>query len=94
MVIPPYFVLLLNRSTTREVTCIFQFITNNHTSFHLWSKQNLLNHQIVSKYYENDCLESFLLLSVSLLTALIVKKNHILGGIYFNVSRKRPRKNL
>ena len=30
-------------------------ITNNHVSFHLWGKENLLNHQKVSKYYEHDC---------------------------------------
>ena len=26
------------------------FITNNHASFHLWWKENLLNYQKVSKY--------------------------------------------
>ena len=31
------------------------FITNNHPSFHLWRKENLLNHEKVSKYYEDDC---------------------------------------
>ena len=31
------------------------FVTNNHTSFHLWWKENLLNHQNVPKYYENNC---------------------------------------
>ena len=29
------------------------FITNNHASFHLWLKKNLLKHQKVSKYYEH-----------------------------------------
>ena len=29
------------------------FISN--TSFHLWSKENLVKHQRVSKYYENNC---------------------------------------
>ena len=31
-----------------------QFVTNTHPSFHLWWKKSLLNHQKVSKYYEND----------------------------------------
>ena len=61
-----------------------QFITNNRASCHLWLKENLLNHQKVSKYYEHDCLlENFILLFMSLLTVLIVKSSHILAGIYF-----------
>ena len=32
----------------------YQFITDNHASFHLWWTENLLNHQKVSKYYEHD----------------------------------------
>ena len=44
----------LSRSVTREATRICQFITENCTSFHLRRKQNLLNHQKVSKY-KNDC---------------------------------------
>ena len=31
------------------------FVTNNHTSFHLWWKKNLFNHQNVPKCYENNC---------------------------------------
>ena len=31
------------------------FISNNRELFHLWWKENLVNHQKVSKYYENDC---------------------------------------
>ena len=31
------------------------FITNNHASFRLWWKENLVKLQKVSKYYENDC---------------------------------------
>ena len=30
------------------------FITNNHASFHLWGKENLVKHQKVSKYYDHD----------------------------------------
>ena len=31
------------------------FISNNRLPFHLWSKGNLVKHQRVSEYYENDC---------------------------------------
>ena len=31
------------------------FITNNCASFHLWCKENLVKHQKVWKYYENNC---------------------------------------
>ena len=31
------------------------FVSNNHTSFYLWWKANLVKRQKVSKYYENDC---------------------------------------
>ena len=31
------------------------FISNNHPSFHLWWKENLVKHQKLSKYYETDC---------------------------------------
>ena len=31
------------------------FISNNRASFHLWWKKNLVKHQRLSKYYENDC---------------------------------------
>ena len=34
-------------------------------------------HQKVPKYFENDCLQNFLLPSVSLLTAKFVKNSHI-----------------
>ena len=62
---------------------MYHFITNNHASFHLYRKKNLLNHQRVSNYYEQDCLQNFLLFFMSLLTALIVKNSHILAVIYF-----------
>ena len=31
------------------------FISNNHPSFHLWWKENLVNHLRGAKYYETDC---------------------------------------
>ena len=27
---------VLSRLTAREETCIYQFVTNNYASFHLW----------------------------------------------------------
>ena len=42
-------------------------------------KENLLNYQKVSKYYEHGCLQNFILLFMSLLTTLIVKNSHILA---------------
>ena len=40
-------------------------------------KKNLVKQQKVSKYYENDCLQSFPLLVMFLLTAPSVKNSHI-----------------
>ena len=40
-------------------------------------KESLVMHQKVSKYYEND---SFLLIFMSSLTGIIVKKCHIQAG--------------
>ena len=55
-------------------TYIYQFVNNNSTLLYfLWMKK-LPNHTKVSKYYEHDSLENFLLLFMSLLTLLIVKK--------------------
>ena len=39
--------------------------------------------QKVSKYYDHDCLQNFLLLLISLLTAGTVKNSQMLAGIYF-----------
>ena len=57
-------------------------ISNNRPSFHLWWKENLGKLQQVSKYYEKDCLQIFLLLLMSLLKIKIVKNIHILSKIY------------
>ena len=46
---------VMSRSAAREPTYIYQFITNNHTLFHLWWKENFLNDPKFWKYYENDC---------------------------------------
>ena len=51
------------------------FITNNHDSFHLWSKENLVKHQDVSKYYDQGC--SMLIFCSSKWT----KKTHLLDHV-------------
>ena len=56
-------------------------ITNHYVSFHLWWKENFVKRQKVSKYYDYDCLQNFLLLFMSLLTAPISKNSPILAGI-------------
>ena len=50
---------VFSRLTTREVTRTYQFITNNHASFHLRWKENLLYNQKTSKYYEDVFISSF-----------------------------------
>ena len=59
------------------------FISYNRESLNLWPKENLVKHQKVLKYYENDCLQNFLLIFMSLLTATFVKNNHIWARMYF-----------
>ena len=70
------------------------FITNNHASFHLWWTENLLIYQNVSKYYEHGCLQNFLSLSMSFLTAFIVKNSYILARVYFIFLKKHRLLNL
>ena len=38
----------------RQLVCTM-FVSNNRASFPLQWKENLVNHEKVSKYYENDC---------------------------------------
>ena len=67
------------------------FITNNYASFHLWWKGSIVKHHKVSNYYENDFLQNFLLLFLSLLTAPIDKNGDIIAVIKF-ISLKNPLK--
>ena len=46
---------VLSCSATRRQLVYTMLISNNRTSFHLWRKENLVKHQRVLKYYENDC---------------------------------------
>ena len=64
------------------------FISNNRAWLCLWWKENLLKHQRVSKYYENDCLQNLLLHFMSLLTTRFVKNCHIWAGIYLIFLKK------
>ena len=72
---------VLSRSATRHATRIYHvYITHRSTC---GKKKNLVKYQNVSKYYENDCLQDFLLFFMSLLTAKFVKTSHIWAIIYF-----------
>ena len=50
---PDVFLFPIILSATREATRVYHFINNNHTSFHLWWKENLLGHKKISEYYEH-----------------------------------------
>ena len=64
----------MSHSTSCEATWIYQFITNNHASVHLWWKEIWSTIKKFSNYYEHDCFQNFIFLFMSLLTALIIKK--------------------
>ena len=68
-------------------------MSNNRPSFHLWRRKNLVKHEKVSKYYENDCLQNFLSLFMSLLTAKFVRNSHTDARIYFFFLKNVVRKN-
>ena len=42
----------------RQLVCT-TFITNNHTSLHLWWKENLVKYQKVLKHYVHHCNKEF-----------------------------------
>ena len=67
------------------------FITNNHDSFHLWQKKNLVKHHEVSKYYGQYFLENFLLHFMSSLRALIFENSHFVAEIHFIFLKTHPR---
>ena len=50
---------------------MYRVMSNNHTSFYLCQKENLLKHQKVSKYYESGYIKNILFLFMSLLTTPI-----------------------
>ena len=51
---------------------------------------NLLNHQNVSKKYENDCPKNFVSLFMPSVQALIVENSQFLAGVYITFLGKRP----
>ena len=69
------------------------FITNNRPSFNSWLKETVVKRQEVSKYYENDCLQNFLLRFMSLLKANFVKNIHIWARIYFLLAKSLLQQN-
>ena len=52
------------------------FIRNDRVSFHFWAKENLLKHQRVAKYDDNDCLKNLLFGFMSVIAAKFVKNSH------------------
>ena len=55
------------------------FLGNNRASLHFWGKENLVKQQKVLKHYENDCLQNFVLLFMSVMIVPIVKKKSYVG---------------
>ena len=70
------------------------FITNNQSSFNLWSNEKLVKYKKFSKYYVHHCLQNFPLLSMSSLTVSFVKNSDFLAGMYFVFLKKRPGPNV
>ena len=75
-------VLMWNRTLREKLYIVRQvmrrlvytmIISNNRALFHLRWKKNLVKHQKVSKYDENDCLQNVLSLFISLFTAPVIK---------------------
>ena len=62
---------------TRKTIVYTTSTSNNCPSFHLWWKGNVVKHKKVLKYYENNCLQIFFVLFMSLLTGRFVKNIHI-----------------
>ena len=59
------------------------FVSNNRQSVRLWWKEYLVKHQEVTKYYENDSLQNFLLVFMSLIPTKFVRNSHIWAKTYF-----------
>ena len=69
--------LALSYHSMKFLTFIYQFITNNYASFHLWWKEYLEKHKKVSKYYDNNCLQNILL--VVFIKSCICQKQSFFG---------------
>ena len=53
-------------------------------------KKKLLSYQNVSKYYEHNCLQKFILLFVSLLQFLLLKTVIFGWNLFYLSKKKRP----
>ena len=62
--------------TMTSASAIYGAIQKKKKKKYVW-KKNLAKHWKVSKYYETDCLQNFLLLFMFLLTTKFVKNSHI-----------------
>ena len=60
----------LNSATHEAIRTMF--MSNIPALFQFQEKKNLVKHQKVSKHFENDCLQNFILLFMSSLTVPIV----------------------
>ena len=70
------------------------FIINNPPLFHLWWKEHLVKHQKVSKYYEPDSLQIFLMLFYVFIKNWFFQEQSYLGKNFLCVSKKCPQSNL
>ena len=60
------------------------FINNNRTWFHLWWEKHFCKtSKSLIIYYESDCLQTFILFLIFLLTDKLVKTSHIYARILF-----------
>ena len=57
--------------------------SNSRPTFYLWWKENLVKQRKVSRYFEHDWMENFLLSFMFLFTTNLVKSNHSLARIFF-----------
>ena len=69
------------------------FITNNKILFHLWRMKNLVKHEKISKYYDQDCLKNILLPFMSSLRAPIFKSSLFLVQIFITFLKIHPNSN-
>ena len=61
-----------------------KFGTLNQASFYLWQLRPVLQHCKIPKYYHQDCLKAFLLLStLAVMSELSGKSAHFAQKIYF-----------
>ena len=74
-------IIILTQQFLRQLRYT-KFISNNRTSLHFWCKENLVKHQRVWKYYENDCLQNFLSYFTSLLRPKFPKNSRIQARNY------------